>query len=84
MRQEIHGSTQSVATEVEKVGSRIRIFLEESWNKTQFNFNAELLDNLKQTDWAIENNTFSYAEEVETETVDKIKQRNKLTELADS
>jgi hypothetical protein len=45
--------------------------------------NSELLEELTQSIWAIDNSKVEYARETITEVIEKIKKRNKHIEIAD-
>jgi hypothetical protein len=53
-------------------------------NKVQFEFNSTVEDNLKQALWAFNNGKLSCAKELVNETVEKLRVRNKLIQIADS
>ena len=50
-------------------------------NKIQFQFNAEVQDNIKQCLWALENDKLDYLPDLLQDSDSKIKKRNKLINL---
>ncbi|XP_021353849.1 uncharacterized protein LOC110462034 isoform X2 [Mizuhopecten yessoensis] len=53
-------------------------------NKQQYMFNTDLLEEVNQARWAIENKKEEYCSEILSRVVDKITKRNKLIRIADS
>lgn len=74
----------SVASEVKKLKAERDITWRREGNKIQFSFNADLLDVVTQTKWAIDNKKEEYASELLLDIEKKLSQRNKLIKLADS
>ena len=84
LKEEIRGSTLSVASEVKKLKTDKSIAWRFQGNRLQFEFNSEVEDNLKQVLWAIENGKKEYAVELINESCEKLKTRNKHIRIADS
>ena len=53
-------------------------------NKIQFQFNAEVQENIEHCLWALENDKLDYLRDLLQDSDSKIKQRNKLIKIADS
>ena len=83
LRQEVHGASLSVASQVKKLKTESQYKWKYEGNKVQFLLNSELLEELTQSIWAIDNSKVEYARETITEVIEKIKQRNKHIKIAD-
>ena len=84
LKQEVHGNSYSVSSEVKKLKTEQDIKWRFEGNKVQFNFNNELLDAVKQATWALEHGKREYCIEQLSEFSDKLQKRNKLIRIADS
>ena len=84
LRQEVHGATVSVASQVKKLKTESQYNWKYEGNKVQFLLNTEFLEDLTQSIWAIDNSKVEYARDTIKEVIDKIKRRNKLIKIADS
>ena len=84
LKQEIHGTNITVASEVKKLKSEKDLVWRFQGNKIQFDFNSDLADIVKQSIWALENAKFDYCKEQLCEIADKVHKRNKLIRIADS
>ncbi|CAG2197541.1 unnamed protein product [Mytilus edulis] len=84
LRQEVHGATVSVASQVKKLKTESQYNWKYEGNKVQFLLNTEFLEDLTQSIWAIDNSKVDYARDTIKEVIDKIKRRNKLIKIADS
>ena len=84
LKQEIHGNSLSVASEVKKIKSSSEVVWKRQGNKLQFQLNSDLSDSLTQALWGIDNNKCSYTRELIGDVLKKLKQRNKLIRLADT
>ena len=84
LKSELKQNTKAVSSQVKKIKSESDFSWKRQGNKIQFTFNSDLEDFLKQGIWAIENEKTDYAVELLSETLEKIKQRNKLIKVADS
>ena len=83
LRQEVHGASVSVASQVKKLKTESQYKWKYEGNKVQFLLNSELLEDLTQAIWALDNTKLDYARETITEVIDKIKKRNKHIKIAD-
>ncbi|ESP03683.1 hypothetical protein LOTGIDRAFT_171215 [Lottia gigantea] len=81
---EVQGNSLAVYSEVKK----LKLDTEHKWskigNKVQYTFNSEVSDSLTQTLWALQHSKTDYAKECLNETIEKLKQRNKLIKLTDT
>ena len=78
---ELQQNTKAIFSEVKKIKSEYEFSWKRQGNKIQFTFNSDLEDTLKQGIWAIENGKTDYAQELVSEALEKIKQRNRLIKL---
>ncbi|KAL5004082.1 hypothetical protein ScPMuIL_017538 [Solemya velum] len=84
LRDEVKGSSLSVATNIMRLKTESQSKWKFEGNRVQFSFNSELLEELNQLVWAIDNSKFEYAKEVITEAIEKVNKRNKCIKIADS
>ena len=70
LKEEFHGSSLSVASQVKKLKQDQEYKWKFESNRIQFSINSEILEDLNQIIWA-------------NEIVDKVKKRNKLIKIAD-
>lgn len=84
LRKEVHGSSVAVASQVKKLKQEQEYKWKYESNKIQFSLNSEILADLNQVIWAIENTKLDHAQETVNEIVEKVKKRNKLIKIADS
>jgi hypothetical protein len=82
LRQEVQGSTLSVATQVKKFKTESDYKWKYEGNRVQFSLNSELLEDLNHTSWALDYSKTDYAREKIGEIKDKIAKRNKLIKIA--
>ena len=75
LRQEVQGSSASVASRAKKLKTESQYKWKHEGNKVQFLLNSELLEELTQSIWAIDNSKVEYARETITDVIDKIKQK---------
>ncbi|CAG2241016.1 unnamed protein product [Mytilus edulis] len=61
LRQEVHGATVSVASQVKKLKTESQYNWKYEGNKVQFLLNTEFLEDLTQSIWAIDNSKVDYA-----------------------
>jgi hypothetical protein len=73
LRQEVHDASASAASQVQKLKTESQYKWKYEGNKVQFLLISELLDELTQSIWAIDNSKVEYARETITEVIDKIK-----------
>ena len=73
LRHEVHGASASAASQVQKLKTESKYKWKYEGNKVQFLLISELLDELTQSIWAIDNSKVEYARETITEVIDKIK-----------
>ncbi|KAK3104664.1 hypothetical protein FSP39_007408 [Pinctada imbricata] len=80
LRDEVRGSTQAV--------KKLKTDSQYTWklqgNKIQFTLNSEILEDLGQVRWAIENSKLEYANDLVKSAEEKLNKRNKLIRIADS
>ena len=81
IKKDVHGSASQVKKKL-KTESQYKWRFE--GNKVQFLLNSELLEEIDQVIWAIDNSKFEYAKETVTSVSTKLKKRNKLIKIADS
>ena len=84
LKQEVHGTNVSVASEVKKLKSEKDLVWRFAGNKIQYDFNSDCSDVVKQAIWAIENGIFDYCKEQLDDLAEKLHKRNKLIRIADS
>ena len=84
LKQEVHGTNVSVASEVKKLKSEKDLVWRFQGNKIQFDFNSDLEDIVKQSIWAIDNGKTDYCKEQLDDLAEKLHKRNKLIRIADS
>jgi len=84
LRQEVHGASLSVSSQVKKLKTDSQYTWKYEGNKVQYLLNSEFLEDLAQTIWAIENVKFEHARETISELVEKVKRRNILIKIADT
>ena len=80
IKKDVHGS----ASQVKKLKTESQYKWRFEGNKVQFLLNSELLEEIDQVIWAIDNSKFEYAKETVTSVSTKLKKRNKLIKIADS
>ena len=78
LRQEVHGASASVASQVKKLKTESQYKWNYEGNKVQFLLNS---DELTQSIWAIDNSKVEYARETITEVIEKIQKRNAINIL---
>jgi hypothetical protein len=69
----LNGASASAASQVQKLKTESQYKWKYEGNKVQFLLISELLDELTQSIWAIDNSKVEYARETITEVIDKIK-----------
>ncbi|VDI55330.1 Hypothetical predicted protein [Mytilus galloprovincialis] len=84
LRDEIHGTNQSMKSQVKKLKSDSQYKWRSEGNKIQFNYNTENLEDLTQAIWAIDNGKVDYARDIVASCTDRLKHRNKLIKIADT
>jgi hypothetical protein len=84
LRQEVHGASLSVSSQVKKLETDSQYAWKYEGNKVQYLLNSEFLEDLAQTVWAIDNLKFEHARGTISELVEKVKRRNKLIKIADT
>ena len=75
LRQEVHGASASVSSQVKKLKTESQYKWKHEGNKVHFLLNSELLEELTQSIWAIDNSKVEYARETITEVIAKIKKK---------
>ena len=80
LKTEVRGSAQAV----KKLKSDSQIKWKYEGNKLQHNFNSDLLEDLQQVSWALQNSKIHYVDELVSGLKEKINKRNKLIKIADS
>ena len=83
LRQEMHGGSLLVSSQVKKLKTDSQYAWKYEGNKVQYLLNYECLAELAQAVWAIDNLKFEHARETISELVEKVKRRNKLIKIAD-
>ena len=78
LRQEVHGTSLSVSSQVTKLKTDSQYTWKYEGNTVQYPLNSEFLEDLAQAVWAIDNLKFEHARETISEWVEKVKRRNKL------
>ena len=81
LRQEMHGGSLSVSSQVKKLKTDSQYAWKYEGNKVQYLLNYEFLAELAQAVWAIDNLKFEHARETISELVEKVKRRNKLIKI---
>ena len=84
LRQEMHGVSLTVSSQVKKLKTDSQYAWKYEGNKVQYLLNSEFLEELAQAVWAINNLKFEHARETISELVEKVKRRNKLIKIADT
>ncbi|CAC5423237.1 unnamed protein product [Mytilus coruscus] len=84
LRDEIHGTNQSMKSQIKKLKSDSQYKWRFEGNKIQFNYNTENLEDLTQAIWAIDNGKVDYARDIVASCTDRLKHRNKLIKIADT
>ena len=84
LRQEMHGVSLSVSSQVKKLKTDSQCAWKYEGNKVQYLLNSEFLEELAQDVWAIDNLKFEHARETISELVEKVKRRNKLIKIPDT
>ena len=84
LKEELQGANQLMKSQVKKLKVDATYKWRYEGNQIQFNFNAENLEELVQTLWALNNGKIDYARDLITSAIDKIKHRNKLIKIADT
>ena len=84
LKNEVQGSNISVASQVKKLKTDTDYKWKFESNKIQFSLNSDVLEDLNQAIWAIENRKTDYAKETILEAVEKLKKRNKSIKIADT
>lgn len=83
LRQEVHGASVSVASQVKKLKTESQYKWKYEGKKVHFLLNSELLEELTQSIWAFDNSKVEYARETITEVIEKIKKtHNKHIKIA--
>ncbi|KAK3088020.1 hypothetical protein FSP39_013577 [Pinctada imbricata] len=77
---EVRGSAHAV----KKLKSESQIKWKYEGNKVQHQFNSDLLEDVDQITWALQNSKYHYAEELNSTLREKLSKRNKLIKIADS
>ncbi|KAK3084775.1 hypothetical protein FSP39_018673 [Pinctada imbricata] len=80
LKTEVRGSAQAV----KKLKSDSQIKWKYEGNKLQHNFNSDLLEDLEQVSWGLQNSKIHYVDELVSGLKEKINKRNKLIKIADS
>ena len=73
LRREVHGASVSAASQAKKLKTESQYKWKYEGNKVQFLLNSELLEELTQSIWSIDNSEVEYARETITEMIEKIK-----------
>jgi hypothetical protein len=73
LRQNVHGASASVASQVKKMKTESQYKWKYEGKKVQFLLNSGLLEELTQSIWAFDNSKVEYARETITEVIEKIK-----------
>ena len=73
VRQEVHGVSVSAASQVKKLKTESQYKWKYEGNKVQLLLNSELLEELTQSIWSINNSKVEYARETITEMIENIK-----------
>jgi hypothetical protein len=81
LRQEVHGASLSVSSQVKKLKTDSQYTWKYEGNRVQYLLNSEFLEDLAQAVWAIDNLKFEHARETISELVEKVKRRNKLIKI---
>ena len=81
LKQEVHGTNVSVASEVKKLKSEKDLVWRFAGNKIQYDFNSDCSDVVKQAIWAIENVKFDYCKEQLDDLAEKLRKSNKSNVL---
>ena len=84
LKREVHGTNQNVATEVKKLKTKKDLRWKFQGNKSQYDFNCDIVDTLKQAEWAIENHKLEHCSDQLKEALDKLHTRNKHIRIADT
>lgn len=84
LKEEVRGNSQCVKSEVKKIKTVHELKWRYEGNRVQFDFNTELLENLKQVIWGIDNGKIEYASDLLSECCASVKKRNKHLRIADS
>ena len=84
LKREVHGTNQNVATEVKKLKTEKDLRWKFQGNKSQYDFNCDIVDTLKQAEWAIENHKLEHCSDQLKEALDKLHTRNKHIRIADT
>ena len=84
LRDEIHGTTQLMKSDVKKLKSDAQYKWRSEGNKIQCNFNTENMEDLTQALWAIDNTKIDYARDLVIACIERLKHRNKLIKIADT
>ncbi|KAK3105585.1 hypothetical protein FSP39_001110 [Pinctada imbricata] len=80
IRQEVRGST----SQVQKLKSDTEFKWRFEGHRKQYNINSEVIEDLEQVSWAIDNAKLDYAKETLSSATEKLKKRNKLIKIADT
>ena len=83
LKREVHGTNQNVATEVKKLKTEKDLRWKFQGNKSQYDFNCDIVDTLKQAEWAIENYKLEHCSDQLKEALDKLHTRNKIHSFLD-
>jgi hypothetical protein len=81
LRQEVQGSTLSVATQVKKFKTESEYKWKYEGNRVQFSLNSELLEDINHTIWALDYSKTDYAREKIGDIKDKIARGINLLKL---
>ena len=82
-KEELRGDCLSVKADVKRLKKEQELKWRYEGNKIQHEFNASLLDNLKQALWALDNCKTDYVNEILKEACETLKKRNKHVRIAD-
>ena len=84
IQEEVRANSVIVLSQVKKLKTEQDYTWKRPGNRVQYLFNSEVQDNIKQSQWFLENNKIEYLKELLQESDSKLKQRNKLIQIADS
>lgn len=84
LKNEIRGNSVAISGELKKLKTSADFKWKREGNRIQFELNSEILTDIRQAKWGVENNKIEYTSEVLEEIERKIQKRNKLIQIADS
>ena len=84
IQEKVRANSVNVSSQVKKLKTEQDYTRKRPGNRVQYLFNSEVQDNIKQSQWTLENNKIEYLKELLQESDSKLKQRNKLIKIADS